>query len=349
MKPYVLILAGGSGTRLWPLSRKAKPKQLLALYEKDSLMQATLKRALVLTSKKKIFIGTNQALMKSIRRQIPNLKKSNFIIEPEGKNTAPIIALFVAYLKRKGKDMQRPIVVLSADHFIAPTEKWVNSVMQAAQYANERIWCMGIKPTRADISYGYIKSGDSLYQTATLKGIDAFKEKPDQATAETYFNSSEYTWNSGMFIFSAELFLSELFSHAPEIHELALKSFGKKKCLKKFFSKMPNISIDYAILEKSKKLGVVEGDFSWDDLGSFEAVSRIKDADADGNFNPNDANYHSIDSGNNVLYTAELKGVALLGVSGLVIAERKGVLLLAKRDRIGDLKKLREMFPENML
>ena len=274
MQPYVLILAGGSGTRLWPLSREKRPKQILKLYSKYSLIQNTYQRAKSLTKKKNIFIGTNKYLKKLIRKQTPELKRKNFIIEPLGKNSAPIIAYFCMWLKKSKKDIARPIIVLSADHYISSTDLWVDNIKNVLRLAKERIWCLGVKPTRADTGYGYIHIGSKVEKN--LYEINSFKEKPSKEKAKVYYENSKYLWNSGMFIFTADLFLSELQKTNPTIFNLAKDCAINKSKLKEKFPKMPSISVDYAVLEKSDKLGVVVGSFKWDDIGSFLSFERVK-------------------------------------------------------------------------
>ncbi|MCB1146659.1 MAG: mannose-1-phosphate guanylyltransferase [Leptospiraceae bacterium] len=338
--PYVLILAGGSGTRLWPLSRSDRPKQMLPMYSKNSLIAETYSRARELTSEKNIFIGTNGKLKKAIRKEL-GIDKKQFIIEPAARNTAPIIALFCSWLKHNEKDMQRPIVVLSADHYIEPVENWVSDVQSTFRYADERIWCLGVKPLRPDTGYGYIEIADQL--EGNLYGITAFREKPDLATAQGYFHVGRYYWNTGMFIFTASLLRKQLKRTSPNILDIAERCVqnGVKEC----FPEMPDISFDYAVLEKSDNLGVVAGSFKWDDVGAFDSITRISEPDEAGNFAATSNGYQSIDAKGNILYT-ESK-IALLGVENLVIAERDGVILIADRKSIGKIKLLREKFSRN--
>ncbi|RME93916.1 MAG: mannose-1-phosphate guanylyltransferase [Candidatus Hydrogenedentota bacterium] len=344
--PYIFIMAGGSGTRLWPLSRKDKPKQVLSLYSNKSLIQETIDRAKKITRLENIFIGTNKKLKKAIMQQVPELSAKNFILEPEAKNTAPIIVYFCAWLKKQKKDLKKPIVVLSADHYISPVKNWISAVDSCFPFSDERIWCMGIRPTRAETGYGYIHlgrpiSGDNLFE------IQSFKEKPDARTAEEYYHSENYLWNSGMFIFTAERLLNEAEQAAPEILELAEKCVKSAAALSENFAKMPSISFDYAILENSNNLGVVKADFTWDDVGSFEALSRILPADEYENFKSETTLYYGVDAKQNILYTeGEKVKIALLGVENLVVVQHKGILFVANRKDLPRIKDLRELFPE---
>lgn len=340
-KPYVLILAGGSGTRLWPMSRNALPKQLLPVTGKKTLIEETLDRALLLTDRKHIFIGTNAALKKKMKKKTG---KVNYLVEPAARNTAPIIALFCAEIARKKPDSDVPVVVLSADHYIAPAENWARSVQKTFPYADNKIWCMGIKPTRPDTGYGYIEGGES-YSDNDMFLIKSFREKPDEKTASDYVTRSEFSWNSGMFIFSVRLFRNELKQHAPEILALSDLAVKSKKNLKKYFPDMPDISVDYAVLEKSANTAVIQADFIWDDVGSFPSFARILKADTSDNYAAAETAVVSVSSKGNIVLSG--KKVALLGVNNLVIIDTKDVLMIADRSQIDKIKDLRSLLPEN--
>ena len=346
-KPYILIMAGGSGTRIWPLSTKNKPKQLLPLASEKSLIKETVDRSLLLTSKENIYIGTNAFLKKIIKKEIPWLKDKNFVIEPMAKNTAPIIALFCALLQKQKKDISLPIVTLSADHYIEPEEIWSKLVQSTFSYADNYLYCIGIKPNKPNTNYGYIEIGTQIHNTKDQYTIKSFKEKPTKEVAEEYVQKGSFLWNSGMFIFSARLFLEQLKKLQPDMYDLACLCVEKKSNLNKLFEKMPNISVDYAIMEKSQQLAVIAGDFTWDDIGSFLAIKRIKKPDSNNNFSSNNLYYKSIASQNNIIMT-ENKSIkfALLGIENLVIVENNGIICIAHQDQIGSIKELREMFPE---
>ncbi|MDH5716217.1 MAG: mannose-1-phosphate guanylyltransferase [Spirochaetia bacterium] len=341
---YVLILAGGSGTRLWPLSRIKEPKQLLSLYGKKTLIEETLNRSLKLTKKENIFIGTNKELKKEIQKKKLGLHDKNFVIEPEAKNTAPVIALFCAQLLKKKVNEKSSVIVLSADHYIFPVVKWEKTIKNILSFADDNIWCMGIKPTRAETQYGYIELGEPI-QKNNFFNIKSFKEKPDKKTADKYFKSGQYLWNSGMFVFNLEIFWRELLKTAPEIANLAQKATFDTKSLKKYFALMPSISIDYAVLEKSEKLRAASCDFLWDDVGGFYSLKRILAADSDTNYLLQKINYKSVNSKNNIIYSNDKnQKIALLGVNDLVIINHNGILLIANESELNKLKDLREKF-----
>ncbi len=344
--PYVLILAGGSGHRIWPLSREKRPKQVLSITSKKSLIEETIDRSLLLTTKKNIFIGTNSKIKKIIHSKIKWLTKDNFILEPIARNTAPIIALFCAFLKDKKKDIYRPIVVLSADHYISPSKAWANVLKKTFSSVNKFIYCIGVSPRSAETEYGYIQLGNPLDQKKDHYKIKKFTEKPDIKKAIKYVKSGSFLWNSGMFVFSANLFLDELKNIHPEIYSLSFLCARGEKKLKEYFPKMPNISVDYAVLEKSSKLAVARASFDWRDMGSFGSIKKIKKPDNSGQFISPGVQYRSIDSKNNLILSENKKlKFALLGVNGLVIVESENTILIAQESQIQKIKELREQFP----
>ncbi|MCS6971913.1 MAG: sugar phosphate nucleotidyltransferase [Turneriella sp.] len=335
-------MAGGSGTRLWPLSRAGHPKQLIALYGKKTLIEEAYERARFLTSPERILIGTNAKLAAAIEKLL-HIGKEQYLVEPEPRNTAPIIAYCIAYLQRNGATDNTPIVVLTADHYIAPKEKWAEKVKMALTKAGERTWCLGIKPTRPDTGYGYIEAGMEI--APGMYAIASFREKPDFATANHYLTTGSHYWNSGMFIFSLGRMREDFRTLQPDMLRLAEQCVQSPAAFSRYFRRMPNISIDYAIMEKSRKIGVVPADFAWDDFGSFEALGRITPA-TDGN--------HVVAgrviahrAKNNIVRTA--RTVALLGVENCVVIDDGEVLLIAKREALPEIKELRERVPPELL
>jgi mannose-1-phosphate guanylyltransferase/mannose-6-phosphate isomerase len=342
-KPFVMIMAGGSGTRLWPMSRVNRPKQLINIVGKKTLIEEAVERARLLTTPDRIYIGTNKDLAAKIQK-IVKLDKKQYLLEPEARNTAPIIAYFTSFLKQHGADDSSGVVILAADHHIEPIEKWAETVKLALTRAQERIWCIGIRPTRPDTGYGYIESGIEIQPR--MSTIASFREKPDFQTASHYLTTERHFWNSGMFIFSLGRMREDLRIYQPEMLKLADLCAQSPAALAKNFPKMQNISIDYAIMEKTKKVGLIQADFLWDDVGSFEALGRIYPA--------NEAGNHVV-SGKVISHRA--KGnivktgltVALLGLDNCVLVEDNGVLLIAKRDALPEIKELREKAPKELL
>lgn len=342
-KPFVMIMAGGSGTRLWPMSRVNRPKQLINIVGKKTLIEEAVERARLLTSPDRIYIGTNKDLAAKIQKII-KLDKKQYLLEPDARNTAPIIAYFTSFLKQNGAEDSSGVVILAADHHIDPAEKWAETVKLALARAGERIWCMGIKPTRAEIGYGYIEAGIEV--APRMSAISSFREKPDYQTASHYLTTERHYWNSGMFIFSLGRMREDLRIYQPDMLKLADACAQSPANLAKSFPKMQNISIDYAIMEKTKKVGLVQADFQWDDVGSFEALGRIYPANETGN-HVISGKVISHRARGNIVKTGIT--IALLGLENCVLIEDNGVLLIAKRDALPEIKELREKAPKELL
>ncbi len=342
-KPFVMIMAGGSGTRLWPLSRVSRPKQLIQIGGKKTLIEEAFERARLLTSPDRIYIGTNKDLAAKIQKVI-KLDKKQYLIEPEARNTAPIIAYFAAYLKQNGSEDNAGVVILAADHHIEEQDKWVETIKLALSRAGERIWCIGIKPTRAETGYGYLESGIEI--VPRMSTISSFREKPDYQTAAHYVTTERHFWNSGMFVFSIGRLREDLRVYQSNMLKLSDACAQNSAGLAKNFPKMENISIDYALMEKTKKVGLIQADFSWDDVGSFDALGRIYPRDEAGNHVVSGSTISHRSKGN--IVKTQMK-VALLGLENCVIVEDNGVLLVAKREALPEIKELRAKVPKELL
>jgi len=342
-KPFVMIMAGGSGTRLWPMSRVSRPKQLIHITGKKTLIEEAVERARLITTPDRIYIGTNKDLAAKIQK-IVKLEKKQYLLEPAPRNTAPIIAYFASFLKAHGADDQSGVVILAADHHISPAPAWAETVKLGLARASERIWCLGIKPTRAETGYGYIEAGIEV--APRMSAISSFREKPDYQTASHYLTTERHFWNSGMFIFSLGRIREDFRIYQGEMLKLADQCAQSPANLAKIFPKMQNISIDYAIMEKTKKVGLIQADFSWDDVGSFDALGRIYAADETGN-HIIQGSVISHRARGNIIKTG-IK-IALLGLENCVLIEDNGILLIAKREALTEIKELREKAPKELL
>lgn len=342
-KPFVMIMAGGSGTRLWPLSRVNHPKQLINIVGKKTLIEEAVERAKLLTTPDRIYIGTNKDLAAKIQK-IVKIDKKQYLLEPTPRNTAPIIAYFTSFLKHNGAEDVSGVVILAADHHISPATNWAETVKLALARAGERIWCLGVKPTRAETGYGYIEAGIEV--APRMSSISSFREKPDFQTANHYLTTERHFWNSGMFIFSIGRMREDFRIYQSDMLKLADQCAQSPANLAKIFPKMQNISIDYAIMEKTKKVGLVQADFSWDDVGSFDALARIYPADESGNHVVHGKVFSRRARGNIVKTNLT---VALLGLENCVLIEDNGVLLVAKREALAEIKELREKVPPELL
>lgn len=329
---YSVILCGGSGTRLWPLSRKNFPKQFLKLYSKHSLLQETFLRIRKLSPQKKIFFVTNKEnsfhVLNHIRELENNFPENHILIEPKSLNTAPAIALAIKYLIEKFKvNLNDPIFFLPSDHHIKNEKKFLNLIKLAKKETGNNIGTIGLTPLKPETGFGYIEKGEK--NNHFFKVID-FKEKPNKKLAKKYVDSGKYVWNAGIYFFNAKTFLEEIKKHAPLINKILkynLNNFIKN------FSKMPNISIDFALSEKSKKVIVFEGEFGWSDIGSFDGLSDLIK-------NKNNNRHININSKNVFVHSESDHLIATIGLDDIIIVENKDSILIKKRGQSSEVKKI---------
>jgi mannose-1-phosphate guanylyltransferase/mannose-6-phosphate isomerase len=326
-----VILAGGSGTRLWPLSRNNYPKQFLKLKNMDkSIFQLSFERCLKLAGLAEIYIVTNTNYKFLVLGQIEelgyNFNENHVLIEPSGKNTLPAIYYGVKEIQKQSDDI---VAVFPSDHLIEDEEEFIRTVKQGEQLVGEYIITYGIRPTKPHTGYGYIKP-------ATLLGLGyrvaEFKEKPDYETAQGYLEKG-YLWNSGMFMFRTDIFNEEVRRHSPDVHEAF-----KLSDINEIYEKTPGMSVDYGIMEKSGRVAVIPLNIKWSDLGSFDTFydEFAKDENDNITFNGDIL----IDSSNNLLYTNKDKTVALIGVNDLIVVDEKDALLLCKKEQSQKVKEV---------
>lgn len=339
---YPVIIAGGSGTRFWPLSRSARPKQFLPLATKRPLIVETLARVSALAPAKRTLVVCGQRHGASMRALLPKLPKGNVLLEPVARNTAPAIALAAAQVAQR--DPQGILAVLPSDHHVADVPAFQRALERAAAIARKRgvIVTLGIRPTRPDTGYGYIRVGGASSRGA--HHVEAFVEKPDAAKARRYLASGRYVWNAGIFVFRADTLLDEVAAHLPEAAaplESIRASLGTPRAtavLKREFPKMPAISFDYAIAEKAAHLEVVPTDCGWSDVGSFDALPDVRPVDAQGNVA--DAKHALlIDSSGCVVLGGE-RPVALVGMKDVVVVDAGDALLVLPKARSQDVRKV---------
>lgn len=342
---FPVIMAGGTGSRLWPLSRTLNPKQFLPLAApQQSMLQATITRLSGLDMAEPLLICNEQHrfLAAEQLRQL-GLEQANIILEPVGRNTAPAIALAALQLISKGHDPL--MLVLAADHLIRDVGAFHTSIEAAIPLAEDgKLVTFGILPTQPETGYGYIQQGSALADQAFT--VKRFVEKPDFETAQQYLNSGEYYWNSGMFLFRASRFLTELGLHRSDILAACEKAMkGSEQDLHftrvdtKAFTACPEDSIDYAVMEKTADAAMVTLDAGWSDIGSWSALWEVSDKDAEGNSLTGDVISHDT---YNTLVRAEHRLVSTVGVNDLVIVETKDALLVAHKDKVQDVKKIVE-------
>ena len=348
MNRYGLILAGGRGTRFWPLSRKKRAKQVLNITGDRSMIQATVDRLAPLLPPERIWVLTNDHLREEIIRQLPEVPKNQIIAEPEQRNTAPAIGLAAHILHSIDKDAV--MGVLPSDHIIAKPKRYLRIVEAAFQAAEEnKIAVLGITPRWAETGYGYIEFPKGWRQ-GSLKAakVESFREKPDGKTAKKYVKKGNFYWNAGMFFWRADVLLENLRQHLPKTATLlaGLPAFKNKTFptqLAAVFPKCENISIDFAVLERAETVaGLACDEIGWNDAGSWDAVYELLPRDAEANASRSDTT--CLDSSGNFI-DAGKKMVALIGVKDMIVVDTPDALLIADRRRaqeVGSLVKLLE-------
>lgn len=315
------ILAGGSGSRLWPLSRQHYPKQFLNLKGDNSLLQRTVNRMLKILSPEQLYILTTENFLHDVRHQLSPELHGNIILEPSRKNTAPAIALAMQYaLEVKGADQQDIVLILPADHLLEPEEVFLDAVMKAKVQAEKgKIVTFGISPTRAETGFGYIKKGRALDNDHFH--VERFVEKPTLEVAEDYLKSGDYLWNGGMFAFSIATMQEEMRRHCPEFVKPLAELIETFSCLKAE-------SIDYGIMEKSAKTAVLPLSLSWSDVGSWENIYELYDKDENANVKVGNVFDHNCQ--NNLIFAGK-RLVTTIDVQNLIVVETDDALLICKR------------------
>jgi mannose-1-phosphate guanylyltransferase len=358
---YPVILAGGRGTRFWPLSRRKRAKQMLALDGDRTMIQQTVERLLPLADAKKFWIVTNGDLRDGIARQLPKVPKKQIVAEPIGRNTAPAIGLAAFIIMRQDPDAV--IGLFPSDHVIADEKEFRRVIKEAVRIAGagENMVVMGIKPYRIETGYGYIEAGGEFAKEQLR--VRRFTEKPDEATAEKFIAAGNFYWNSGMFVWGARTLANALREHlpktAPILEEIAA-AYGTKKfesVFKKLYPKCENISVDYAVLEprsakgqQSSHLYCIPSDFGWNDLGSWAALYEHHAGDKikDGHNVIRCGAHFVLNAQGNYVHSPK-KFVATVGVSNLVIVETEDALLITTRDKCQDVGKVVKYLDEKKL
>ena len=341
---YAVIMAGGSGTRLWPRSRKKKPKQLLDIVSSKTMIQETVDRLEGLVDADNVFVVVGEAHAQEINRQLAEVPSENILIEPQGKNTAPCIGLAAVHVRARDKDAV--MIVLPSDHLIKNANRFRKVLKAAAAVASKgkSLVTIGIEPTFPETGYGYVQIGDKLDSAngEDVHEVVAFKEKPTSAVAKKFLKSGKYMWNSGMFVWKTDTVLAQIKALLPALHkglmkiEAALGKEDEAAVLEKVYDSIEGESIDIGVMEKAKKVMLIKGDFGWNDIGSWAAMEQLWPKDPDGNFL--DADVVSIESSGNIIHSTK-KLVTVIGLKDIVIIETEDALLVCAKDRAPDVRR----------
>jgi len=337
---YAIIMAGGSGTRFWPLSRADRPKQFLSLGpDARSLLRATAERVWALIPPERTFVVTSELLSGHVESELPELDPTRILAEPVGRNTAPCIGWAATHVRRLDPDAV--MTVLPADHYIGDTDAYVETLRRGLEAATHGDYVtIGIRPTRAETGYGYIEVGGEL--DPGVFRARRFVEKPNRQRAEQFVASGSFLWNSGMFFFLASRILEAIDQHLPGLgeqlqrYEIAAQEGQEKELVSETYASLPAVSIDHGIMEKVGSVSVIPGSFDWSDLGSWTSAWELSSQDELGNVLPDDG--LSIDATGNYAWAPEGKLVALIGVRDLVVVDSGDALLVVPRERAQDVR-----------
>jgi mannose-1-phosphate guanylyltransferase len=345
---WAVIPAGGSGTRLWPLSRSARPKFLLPLLGKDSLLQQTFARLRQLTEPERILVVCGPAHAAAIARQLPDLPSANIVVEPSPNGTGPALALATALIERV--DPTAIMGSFAADHDIADTETFLRVVRTAIETAKQGdLVTIGLTPTKPETGYGYIERTDEVILQC---GEDAayraarFIEKPDLERATEFVESGRFLWNAGMFVWQARALKRELQRQQPEIHDgvweiaRAWESREQERVTARIWSRLPDITIDHGIMEHAERVAVVPAEIGWSDVGDWSGLGELIEQDALGNSVRGDL--LQIDTTNSVIWSETGRMVAMVGLDNIIVVDTDDALLVVDRDKSQEVKKVVE-------
>jgi len=348
---YAVIMAGGSGKRFWPRSRKDRPKQLLDIVADRSMLKITYDRLKEVTSPQKIFIVAGEHLQKPILNELPDFPEKNYIVEPYGKNTAPCIGLAATVIM--DKDPDAVIGVFPADHLIRDDQKFQQAITDGLKVARDHVSLVtfGIQPTRPATGYGYIQiDKKNMVIKDRVYKVKTFAEKPNLETAQRFLETGEFLWNSGMFIWKGVTLLNSIKHFIPGLYE-SLQNIDKnlntpqyKSVLKKEWATIHSTSIDYGVMEKSKNVYVVKGDFKWSDVGSWDAVYELKDKDIQGNII--NGNVQTLDTEGCLIHSRKCL-VTTIGVKDLIVIKSGGAILIVNRHESERVKELVDQLKHN--
>lgn len=343
-----LIMAGGKGTRFWPLSTEEKPKQFLNLVDDRSMIQMTVDRIRDIIPLERIFVCTGKKYVNLVREQVPDILERNIIVEPEGRNTAPCIALSSLVINRYYPNSN--MVVLPSDHLIKEEEMFRKVLLKIEEFISskkEALVMLGMMPTRPEVGYGYIKCSEkfNIYINRKILKVDKFVEKPSKEVAEEYLKNGMYLWNGGMFLWNIDTILNQIKTYLPDTYEAirGIEDVEEDK-LQEFidnnYGKTDSISIDYGILERTKDIYVIPCEFGWDDIGTWSSVERYKKKD--GNNNIIEGNIKVIDSTSNIALNGDRR-IVMIGIKDVMTLDTNDTIYIVNKKYMSSLKNYKDI------
>lgn len=339
---YALIMAGGTGTRLWPRSRSATPKQFLPLLGERSMLQQTVERVAALVEPEHVLVATGQAYVDLVAEQLPDVPRRNIIGEPSGKGSAPAIGLGALQIAQNDPD--GVMVVLSSDHQIGKPDVFRDALGAAEQVARDGyLVTLGIQPTAAHTGYGYIQRSESLgtFNDFQAYNVARFVEKPDRATAEDYLATGLYSWNAGIFVWRTDTIMDAFGQYMPGLRQQldALAATGATPgddAFNHVWDQIAPITIDYGVMERAERVVVLPVDIGWSDVGDWDTLAALANAEAQ----PSTIEHVGIDTEDTLVYSATNKPIATIGLDNFLVIDTGDALLVAPRDRAQDVKKI---------
>jgi mannose-1-phosphate guanylyltransferase len=339
---YALILAGGKGTRLFPLSRSKNPKQFLKIVNNRSFLRNTVDRIIPLVSKENIYVVTNEEYIDKVYEELEDIDRNNIFVEPENKETATCIGLSAAKLFKKDKDAT--MIILPSDHYIENEKLFVDTLSQAITIAERKkgLITIGVKPIRAETAYGYIEMGEAIDADIETFKVERFLEKPNAEVAKDLLMKGTYLWNSGMFVWRADVFLRELQKYLPKMYKSImaiyqeLDTINEEKTIKEQYKIIDGISVDFGIMQKTRKAYVIKCEFVWDDIGTFAALARFLKKYEGNNVIGN----VFMESSENCSVFAKDRLIIAFGTKDLIIVDDGDVVLVMDKDKDQEIKYL---------
>lgn len=341
---YIVIMAGGIGSRFWPLSRANYPKQFLdILGTGKTFLQETAERFLPIAPYENMLVVTNQEYKNIVKEQLPEIPEENILLEPIRKNTAPCIAFANAFIAKKNPNAT--VITSPADHLILQSDTFINTINEGLEFVsnNDALLTIGIKPSRPETGYGYIQINSDEKSSSNIMRVKTFTEKPNTELAQFFVKSGEFFWNSGIFIWKLNSIISAFEKHLPDVYHLFDDYFTgenqDKEGLSYVYSECQNISVDYAIMEKANNVYVIKAGFGWSDLGTWGSLFENLTKDKNNNIIRGDHVYVH-ESSNNFIQLSNGKIAVINGVSNMILVEHENMLLISNKDKEQELKNI---------